>query len=164
MPGQRVTARRVFVVALVSAWALDVATKAWAASSLSDRSLALLGGRLLLSESRNTGAAFSIGTGQTMLISLVGIVVVGAILLHQHRVTSRVAAVGWGLVAGGATGNLTDRLLRDPGPLRGGVVDWIDLGWFPSFNAADSAITVGAVLLLLATVRDERRAQQSPTA
>ena len=155
--------RLVFAVGLLSAWALDVATKVWAATSLTDRTIALVGGRLLLRESRNTGAAFSIGAGQTVLISLVGIVVVSAILLHQRRVTSRAAAAGWGLVAGGATGNLTDRLLRDPGPLRGGVVDWIDLGWFPSFNAADSAITIGAVLLLLATVRDERRAQQTPT-
>ena len=157
------TPRRVFVVALLSAWALDVATKLWAATSLTERTIALLGGRLLLRESRNTGAAFSIGTGQTVLISLVAIVVVAAILLHLRKVTSRAAAAAWGLVAGGATGNLTDRLLRDPGPLRGGVVDWIDLGWFPSFNAADSAITVGVILLLLATFREERRAEPTQT-
>ena len=156
--------RALFVLSLLLAWALDVASKAWAASSLTERTITLLGGRLLLRESRNTGAAFSIGTGQTVLISLIAIVVIAGILLHQRRVTSRLAAAGWGLVAGGAAGNLTDRLLRDPGPLRGGVVDWIAVGWFPSFNVADSAITGGVVLLLLATVRDERRAQRAPTA
>ena len=150
------TARTVVVVALLSAWTLDVATKVWAAASLSDRAIPLLGGRLLLRESRNTGAAFSLATGQPVLISLVGLVVVVAILLHVRRVVSRGAAAGWGLVAGGALGNLTDRLLRDPGPLRGGVVDWVDLGWFPSFNVADSAITVGAAVLLLTAVREGR--------
>ena len=150
------TPRRVFTAALVAVWALDVATKAWAAASLTERTIALLGGRLLLRESRNSGAAFSIGTDQTLLISLAGIVVITIIVLHVRKVTSPAAAVAWGLVAGGAAGNLTDRLLRDPGPLRGGVVDWIDLGWFPSFNAADSAITVGAVLLLLASFREDR--------
>jgi signal peptidase II len=154
-----VTARGTFVTALIAAWALDVITKVWAASSLTDRSVSLLGGRLLLRESRNTGAAFSIGTGITVLISLIGIAVVLAILVYVRRVSSRTSAIGLGLVAGGALGNLTDRLLRSPGPLRGGVVDWLDLGWFPSFNAADSAITVGAGLVLLASVLEERRAR-----
>ena len=156
MPGQSVTPRRAFAAALVTAWALDVVTKVWAAGSLTERTIALLGGRLLLRESRNTGAAFSIGTGRTVLISLIGIVVVTVIVVHVRKATSRVTAVAWGLVAGGAVGNLTDRLLRDPGPLRGGVVEWIDLGWFPSFNAADSAITVGVALLLFVTVSEER--------
>lgn len=152
------TPRRAFAAALVTAWALDVATKVWAAASLTERTIALLGGRLLLRESRNTGAAFSIGTGRTVLISLMGIVIVTVIVVHVRKATSRATAVAWGLVAGGAVGNLTDRLLRDPGPLRGGVVDWIDLGWFPSFNAADSAITVGVALLLFVTFRQERAA------
>jgi signal peptidase II len=151
-----VTPRRAFAAALVAAWAIDVVTKVWAAAGLSERTIGLLDGRLLLRESRNTGAAFSIGTDQTMLISLFGVVIVAIIVRHVRTVTSRAAAAAWGLVAGGATGNLTDRLLRDPAPLRGGVVDWIDLGWFPSFNAADSAITVGVALLLLVTFREER--------
>ena len=150
------TPRRAFVAALVAVWAIDVATKVWAAASLTERTIGLLGGRLLLRESRNTGAAFSIGTDQTVLISLIAVAVVTVVVLHVRTVTSRATAVAWGLVSGGATGNLTDRLLRDPGPLRGGMVDWIDLGWFPSFNAADSAITVGVGLLLLVTSREER--------
>lgn len=151
--------RLAFSIAAGLAWVLDVATKVWAAAYLDDRSIAVLGGRLLLRESRNTGAAFSIGTGSTMLISLIGIAVVLGILVYLRRVTSRAMAVGLGLVAGGALGNLTDRFFRSPGPLRGGVVDWLDLGWFPSFNAADSAITVGAGLILLASHLEERRAR-----
>lgn len=153
------TVRIAFAVATLVAWALDVATKVWAAAELDDRSVSMFGGRLLLRESRNTGAAFSIGTGSTVLISLLGVVVVAAILLYVRRVTSPALAIGLGLVAGGALGNLTDRFLRSPGLLRGGVVDWIDLGWFPSFNAADSAITIGAALMLLASYVQERRAR-----
>ena len=153
------TARLAFCAAAAVAWALDVATKVWAVAELDDRSIGLFGGRLLLRESRNTGAAFSIGTGSTVLISLVGVVVVVGILLYVRRVSSPAMAVGLGLVAGGALGNLTDRLFRSPGPLRGGVVDWLDLGWFPSFNAADTAITIGVVLLLLASHVEERRAR-----
>lgn len=150
------TPRVVFVAALAAAWSLDVATKVWATASLTERTIELLGGRLLLRESRNTGAAFSIGADRTVLISLIGIVVVAVVVRHVRGVRSPAAAAAWGLIAGGALGNLTDRLLRDPGPLRGGVVDWIDLGWFPSFNAADSAITAGVALLLLTTLREER--------
>lgn len=155
MSDDTVTPLRAFAAALGTAWALDVATKVWAAASLTEQAISLLGGRLLLRESRNTGAAFSIGTGQTVLISLLGIAIVLAVVRHVRTVTSRAAAAAWGLIAGGAVGNLTDRLLREPGPLRGGVVDWIVVGWFPSFNAADSAITVGAVLLLILTFRGE---------
>lgn len=151
------TARRAFGAALIAAWALDVLTKVWASSSLTDRSISLFGGRLMLHESRNTGAAFSIGTGSTVLISLIGIAVVLAIFVYVRQVSSRMSALGLGLVAGGALGNLTDRFLRSPGPLRGGVVDWLDLGWFPVFNAADSVITVGVGLVLLASALEERR-------
>lgn len=150
------TPRSAFGAALLAAVALDVTTKTWAAASLTERSISLLSGRLLLRESRNTGAAFSIGTDRTVLISLFAIGVVAAIAWHLRKVRTVPSAVAWGLIAGGATGNLIDRLLRAPGPLRGGVVDWIDLGWFPSFNGADSVITTGVVLLLLVSRREER--------
>ena len=61
-----------------------------------------------------------------------------------------------GLIVGGAVGNLLDRLFREPGWLRGGVVDFIDLQWWPIFNVADIAITVGGVLLLLSSLRPPR--------
>lgn len=160
MPGRAVTARRVFALSMLLAWGLDVGTKAWAAAELEDRTVALLGGRLLLQESRNTGAAFGTAAGQTLALSLFAAAVVVGVLLHARRVSERLPAAGWGLVAGGAAGNLTDRLFRAPGPLRGGVVDWIDLGWFPSFNAADSALTLGVVLLLLAAAREDASARR----
>jgi signal peptidase II len=57
------------------------------------------------------------------------------------------------LVLGGALGNLTDRLVRAPGFLRGHVVDFVSVGWWPVFNVADSCVTIGALLLIVRSVR-----------
>ena len=140
--------RQLYLGTAAAALIVDQATKAWAATALHGHPRSVFGGRLLLRESRNPGAAFSIATGQTVLISLLAIAAVIAMLVAAHRATSPATQIAWGLVAGGAAGNLIDRLFRTPGPLRGHVVDWLDLGWFPSVNAADSAITLGVLLLL----------------
>lgn len=97
----------------------------------------------------NTGAAFSIGSGMTWVFSLLAFVVVGYILRIARRLHSPGWAVALGLILGGACGNLVDRLFRDPGPLRGAVVDWIQLPHWPVFNIADSCIVVGGVLTVL---------------
>ena len=80
-----------------------------------------------------------------------------AVVVVIVRVSRRLASTGWalslGLLLGGATGNLVDRLLRTPGPGRGAVVDFIDFQVFPSFNVADSAIVVGGMLAVLLSFR-----------
>lgn len=139
-----------------AALAADVTTKSWAATALDDRVIMLLGGRLLLTESRNPGAAFSLGTDRTILVTGIAVVILIGIGVYARTVHARPQAAALGLVAGGATGNLVDRVLREPSPFRGHVVDWIAFGWFPSFNLADSAITVGAMLLVLLSFRDDR--------
>jgi signal peptidase II len=117
------------------------------------RQIELLGGELYLSVSRNTGAAFSFAQGATLLFTTVAVVVVITII----RISGRLRSAGWalslGLLLGGASGNLVDRLFRSPGPGRGAVVDWIALGWFPSFNVADSGIVVGGMLAVLLSFR-----------
>lgn len=148
--------RRTGLLALIAVLvlALDIATKVWVVAELEGRrSIELLGGELFLRVSRNSGAAFSFAEGATLLFTAVAIVVVVVIV----RVSTRLRSVGWalslGLLLGGATGNLVDRLFRDPGPGRGAVVDFIALGWFPSFNVADSGIVVGGLLAVLLTFR-----------
>ncbi|MGH3548145.1 MAG: signal peptidase II, partial [Pseudonocardiaceae bacterium] len=141
---------------------LDVLSKVVAVATLEGKPpMKLLGGALYLVVFRNSGAAFSMATGLTWLLSLIALGVVVAIVRLAPRLRSSGWAFGLGLVLGGALGNLVDRLLRAPGPLQGHVVDFLSLlapdgSVWPVFNLADSAIVCGgAVLILLAaTGRD----------
>ncbi|MGH3502746.1 MAG: signal peptidase II [Nocardioidaceae bacterium] len=133
---------------------LDQGTKWWAQHHLADgRPRSLIGDLLQLHLTHNSGAAFGIGTGYTAVLTAVAL----AIIVVCVRVASRLGSVGWavalGLLLGGALGNVADRLFRAPGPLRGHVVDFLELPHWPIFNIADSAITVAAVLFVLLTLR-----------
>nr|WP_212763463.1 signal peptidase II [Gordonia araii] len=135
-------------------WVLDVLTKTWAVAELEGRDPVYLLGtdwaRLLLL--RNSGAAFSMATGYTWILSIIAAVVAVAIIRLAGNLRSRWWILGLGLVLGGALGNLTDRVFRAPGPLQGHVVDFVAIGWWPVFNVADSAVVCGAVLLVVLTV------------
>lgn len=122
---------------------------------LGGRLVRLLGGRLVLEQTRNPGAAFGIATGATIVFSVVAVAVIVVILRTSRRLRSLPWSVVLGLLLGGATGNLADRVLRSPGVLRGHVVDWINFGpdKFAVFNAADSAIVVGGALAVLLAIR-----------
>ncbi len=156
MPPAGADARGPLLLACVAAAVLllDVVTKVLVVAELEGRrTLELLGGQLLLRVSRNPGAAFSFAEGATPVFTLVAIVVVVAVLRVRPRVRSRGWALGLGLLLGGASGNLVDRLLRAPGPGRGAVVDFIDFQVWPSFNVADSAIVTGGLLAVLLSLR-----------
>ncbi|MBK0867301.1 signal peptidase II [Saccharopolyspora sp. HNM0986] len=135
--------------------AADVLTKVAAVAALEDQPPArLFGGAVYLVLVRNPGAAFSLATGMTWLLALLAIVVVGVILWLAPKLRSTGWAIGLGLVLGGACGNLVDRLFREPGFLRGHVVDFVSLfapdgSVWPVFNVADSAIVCGGVLVVL---------------
>lgn len=134
--------------------ALDLVTKLVAVRELSDREpIALLGGVLTLRLVRNPGAAFGMAQGMTVVLTVVALVVVVAILRMSRRLRSGWWAVALGLVLGGATGNLLDRLFRAPGPGRGHVVDFLELPRWPVFNFADSAIVVAGVLMVGLSLR-----------
>lgn len=148
--------RRLGVLAVVAAVALvaDIVTKVLAVALLSDRvPVRLLDGLLTLRLVRNPGAAFGIATGLTLVFTLVAIAVIVAILRTATRLRSGWWAVALGLLLGGAAGNLVDRLFRAPAPLRGHVVDWIELPHWPVFNLADSAIVCGGLLAMLLAFR-----------
>jgi len=131
----------------------DQLTKHWAVNALDDGRTIDLVGSLRFNLAFNKGMAFSQGTGLGPLIAIVGLIVVVVLLVSVGRATSPLYPAAVGLVVGGAIGNLLDRLLRGDGWLRGGVVDFIDLQWWPIFNIADIGVTVGGVLLLLSTMR-----------
>jgi signal peptidase II len=137
----------------VAVLAADIISKAIVAATLSAREVRLLGGLLILTETRNPGAAFSLGgPSETIVFSAIAIGVVIYIIRAARRIYSLAWAMALGLLLGGATGNLTDRIFRSPAPFRGWVVDWIELPHWPVFNLADSAITCGGVLMVVLAV------------
>ena len=102
----------------------------------------------------NTGSAFSLFQGATVAIVVVAVALVGVLTVLVWRAPTYGRAAILGLILGGALGNLADRFFRD---LHGGVVDFVDFHFFPSFNVADSCITVGCILLVLSLVFEGRR-------
>ncbi len=136
-------------------WVLDLATKLWAVSTLSDRSnIKVLGDFFQLTLVRNPGAAFSIAEGATIFLTLFGFFVLAIIFYYSVKITSKGWSVVLGLAMGGILGNLVDRIFREPGVLRGHVIDWLQVPNFPVFNIADSAIVIAAGISMLLSLRN----------
>jgi signal peptidase II len=132
----------------------DQLTKVAALRSLDEQTRVPLVGDLLgLRLVFNPGAALSIATGMTWVLTLVAVVVVVVVARAARRIGSRGWAVALGLLLGGALGNLVDRLFRDPGVGRGEVVDFIAYGDLFVGNVADIAIVGAAGLIMLLAVR-----------
>jgi signal peptidase II len=129
--------------------ALDQLTKAWVVASLSDGPLEIIGNTVELRLSRNTGGAFSLFQDFTPILAVLAIIVAVVLVRVLQRTRDPVIVFALAFILAGAVGNLIDRLVRSPGFLHGAVVDFVRVGSFPSFNVADSAITIGAVLLVV---------------
>ncbi len=147
--------RRVGLLLGVAAFviAADVISKAIVVARMPDHPpIRLLGGFLTITLIRNGGAAFSIGTSMTVLFTAIAVGVIAYILRTARNLRSIGWAIALGLLLGGATGNLLDRIFRAPGPFQGHVVDWIELPHWPVFNLADSSIVCAGVLVVLLAV------------
>jgi lipoprotein signal peptidase len=117
----------------------------------------LIGNLLMLTLTRNGGAAFNLGgTGMTIVFTAIAASVVAYILRAARNLRSTGWAITLGLLLGGASGNLIDRIFRAPGFLRGDVIDWIELPHWPVFNVADSSIVCAGVLVVLLSMRGIR--------
>jgi signal peptidase II len=140
---------RLVAIAVATIVAIDQLTKLWAVAALSDGPVSIIGRHVEFHLTRNAGGAFGRFQGMTPLLALAAVLVaVFLVRAVQHaRDSWTVAALA--LVLGGALGNLCDRFARSPGFLRGHVVDFVKVGWWPVFNVADSCITIGAVLLVV---------------
>ena len=138
----------------------DQASKSWALNSLSDGRTIDLVWTLRFNLVFNSGMAFSKGQGLGRLIGLLAIGVAVWLWFSLRKATSRLSVIGTSMLIGGALGNVVDRMFRGEKWLAGAVVDFIDLQWFPVFNIADSAVTVGAAMLIFASVATSRKAQQ----
>ncbi|HKH24609.1 MAG TPA: signal peptidase II [Acidimicrobiales bacterium] len=142
---------------------LDQLTKWWALDSLPGRVVEVVW-TLRFRLAINYGSAFSVAQGRGALISLLALVIVAVLLRSGRYATRPASALAIGLVVGGALGNLIDRAVRaGDGFLGGGVVDFVDLQWWPVFNVADAAIVVGAALLFLTQLRDDDAPDDEPS-
>src|SRR5215469_8790331 len=141
--GQARRPRRIGVLVGVAAFALvaDIVTKTLVVAHLREgQPVHVLGDVLMFNLLRNPGAAFSVGTGDTIVFTA----------RTARNLRSTAWAITLGLLLGGALGNLADRIFRSPGFLRGHVVDWIEVTrYWPVFNLADSAIVCGGILTVL---------------
>ena len=149
--------RRAWLFAIVAPLILvaDLVTKIAAVAALDgEPPVRVLGGLAYLQIVRNPGAAFGMATGMTWLLTLVAVGVVIAIIWIMPKLRSVGWAIGLAMVLAGALGNLVDRFFRQPGPLRGHVVDFVSVfepngDFFPVFNVADSSIVCGGALIVL---------------
>ncbi|WP_327096888.1 signal peptidase II [Nocardia vinacea] len=154
-PGKPAAPLRLRTLLIIAAvlLGLDLLTKTIVVAELTPGDpVPIIGDFARLSLVRNPGAAFSMATGMTWLLTLVAAAVVIGVIRIGRTLRSLWWAIGLGMVLGGALGNLVDRLFRAPGPLQGHVVDFIAVGWWPVFNLADSSIVCGAILLVVLTV------------
>ena len=136
-------------------WILDLATIIWAVNTLSSRSnIKVLGSFFQLTLVRNPGAAFSFATGATVVLTIFALLVLCVILYFSPQITSKGWAVVLGLAMGGILGNVVDRIFREPGLLRGHVIDWMQLPNWPVFNIADSAIVIAALIAVVLSARN----------
>jgi signal peptidase II len=136
---------------------LDQATKSWMVANHADRPISIIGDDVELHVARNPGGAFSSFTNATVVLAILAILLTIWLVRVVRRTHDTLTVVALALVLGGALGNLCDRIFRSPGVLEGHVVDFVRVGSFPTFNVADSAITIGAVLLIAASFRKPAR-------
>ncbi|MEH1011521.1 signal peptidase II [Micromonospora sp. CPCC 206060] len=163
-PGQpRRRATLILLAVALVALLADLGTKHLALVTLTDREpVRLLGGAVYLTLTRNSGAAFSLGSDHTWIFPLITLGVVGWIAWMALRLRSVPWAVSLGLVLGGALGNLTDRIFRAPGTFIGHVVDMVSLfdpygQVWPVFNLADSSLVCGVLLAVLLELTGRQR-------
>ena len=148
---------------------VDQLTKNWAVANLPELDpQPFLGEVLQLTLLYNSGAAWGMGAEITPVVTCLQIaIVIGVIVFAIRSVRSAWYALALGLIMGGALGNIHDRLLRDPSPFHGAVVDFLELPHWPVFNVADIGVVGGALLVvalgLFGLDADPARAEQEAT-
>ena len=149
--------RKSLTAVLLATLLLDQLTKWLALERLGNGKVVELFWTLQMRLVRNAGVSFGKGDGLGQLIAVVVFVVIVVLVKVAVNSKDRRTSVLYGLIIGGALGNLTDRIFRkSDGFLKGEVVDFIDFQWWPVFNIADSAVVIGCLLLVANGLRIER--------
>jgi signal peptidase II len=138
---------------------LDQWSKRWALNALADGRSRHVFWIFDWNLTFNSGMAFSKAQGVGPYIGAVALIVIVVMLLSLRRSGGLASSIAVGLVVGGAVGNIADRLFRGPGWLKGSVIDFIDPRVWPIFNVADMGVTIGGVLLVLASMTQSRTAR-----
>ncbi|WP_428834461.1 signal peptidase II [Parafrigoribacterium mesophilum] len=163
--------RALVVVALVAVavYCLDQFAKLQIVAHLTvGEQVPVLGEVLQFHFVKNSGAAFSIAGAYTWFFTVAAICVTVFIVWFARRIRSLGWAVLFGMLLGGTTGNLTDRLFREPSFGQGHVIDFLQVWGFPAiFNVADSFIVASMGLFIILTLRgiglDGKRVARSAT-
>ena len=138
--------------AAVAVLVLDILTKGWAVSALSDGRDIHIFWTLHFALTHNEGMAFSTGTNIGPFIGMLAIVVIAILVATMRKQSNAMSLVATGCIVGGATGNVLDRVFRGTGFMDGAVVDFIDLRWWPVFNVADIGIVCGAIAVAFSMI------------
>ena len=141
----RVRTSRIGLGAALVVLILDILTKGWAMSALSDGRDIHIFWTLHFALTHNEGMAFSTGTNVGPFIGMLAIVVIAILIFTLRKQSSVISLVATGCIIGGAIGNVLDRVFRGSGFMDGAVVDFIDFRWWPVFNVADIGIVCGAI-------------------
>ncbi len=149
-----IAAKRNIVLIIFLTAGLDCVSKTVALATLGSEPHQVIGTFLQLHLLHNAGAAFSIATNRTTLLSVFALVVATLIVMRARTFTHSGWSAAAGLVVGGIAGNLIDRIFRAPGAFSGEVIDWIEVQHWPTFNLADSSIVIGAVLAAVLVLRN----------
>lgn len=146
---------RLLLVGLVGAVVLiaDLVTKAIAGNVWAADPLIVIPSVLTFTYIENFGASFDLFEGAGTFLAIAAIVAIAVVFTAARTARPLGELVGYGLIGGGAAGNLVDRIARGEGLFDGGVIDWIQFPNFPVFNIADSAVNIGVGLLLLVAWR-----------
>lgn len=149
--------RRRFVITAVAivlgVLVADQLTKIWAVTALADGPVNVIGDTVQFALTRNPGSAFSLFQGFTPVLAVIAVVIAVVLIKMLRSATDPWMVVGLALVLGGALGNLSDRIFRADGFLDGAVIDFVKVGWWPSFNVADAALTVGVAIIIVRSFR-----------
>ena len=141
----RVRTSRIGLGAALVVLILDILTKGWAMSALSDGRDIHIFWTLHFALTHNEGMAFSTGTNVGPFIGMLAIVVIAILIFTLRKQSSLISLIATGCIIGGAIGNVLDRVFRGSGFMDGAVVDFIDFRWWPVFNVADIGIVCGAI-------------------
>ncbi|MEY3360515.1 MAG: hypothetical protein RL531_234 [Actinomycetota bacterium] len=136
--------------------AADILTKTWAVRALADGPVWLVGDSIGFLLSFNSGSAFSIVQSGAPVLAVIACIATVVLIRTVMRTEDRWLVVGLSLVLAGALGNLVDRVFRAPSFLQGAVIDFVKIGPWPLFNVADSAISIGAVIIVLRVLFEGR--------